>query len=393
MDLHPEGLVLIRMAYCAFMCVGLVAGAAPALGAQHPFARPRLAAAADTNSWEAYFDLGVALLRRRPDEAEAAFYWASRLNPERAEPLFGRWVAFHLLDQKRWTDYLDEREKVRSAPDVLAHDSLRLAAMARNPFVHRGLEIILYDELPGRWRQDDLSLGWIAYAKPDFPDALRHFARAVRHDPRRYARVRALRAQAFVAQRQFDSAQAEMLALAAELERRDAERTVAAYESKEFLHYASGLLYAIRGQPEQAREALRSAVVENLAFYPAQLWLGDLALNGGDPAAAAHDYEEALVVGSKDAVLQYHYGLALAGLGRHQEAAAALRRAVELEAWYAAPWLELGRALERTGDAGAARGAYETYVGRAPRAAQGVDVARSRLATLSERAGTSSGHP
>lgn len=360
----------------------VVVAAAPLL-AQRPFARPRLAASADTNSWEAYFDHGVEVLRRRADEAEASFYWASRLDPTRAEPLFARWVAFHLLDQKRWTDYLDGDEKVLAKPEVVAHDSLRLAAMARNPFVHRGLEIILYDELPGYWRRDDLTQGWIAYARPDYPAALRHFDRAVRRDPRRYAWLRALRAQVFVAQRQYDSAQAEMSTLRAELARRDAQRTIVAYESKELLDYAIGLLYAIQGQPERAQEALQSALVENLAFHPAQLTLGDMALNSRDAAAAAKQYEDGLVAGSQDAVLQYHYGLALATLGRDADAVAALRRAVALEAWYPAPWLGLGRVLERTGDTAGARAAYETFVARAPRsAAQELGFARGRLAAM-----------
>src|ERR1041384_1762718 len=51
--------------------------------------RPALRAAADTNDWEACFDAGVAKLRREPAEAEAAFYWASRPPPPRAEPLSG----------------------------------------------------------------------------------------------------------------------------------------------------------------------------------------------------------------------------------------------------------------------------------------------------------------
>lgn len=90
--------------------------------------RPKLAAAADTNDWGQYFDLGVEMINRRNGDFAAAFYWAARLNPERAEPQFARWVAFHRSDYHRWTRYLERDPRVLRDPAVLSADSLRLRA-------------------------------------------------------------------------------------------------------------------------------------------------------------------------------------------------------------------------------------------------------------------------
>lgn len=56
-------------------------------GAQKVPKRPKLFAGADTNSWYAYYQLGVQSLDKRPEQADAAFYWAMRLNPTVPEPM------------------------------------------------------------------------------------------------------------------------------------------------------------------------------------------------------------------------------------------------------------------------------------------------------------------
>ncbi|HEX6058143.1 MAG TPA: tetratricopeptide repeat protein [Gemmatimonadaceae bacterium] len=360
------------------------------LDARDVFPRPELARDADPNDWGAYYDLGVEQLRkRRPERAEPAFYWASRLNPERAEPYFARWVAFHLRDQKRWMGYLDGREKELSKPEVIAMDSVRLRAMIRNPFVYRGLELILWDEMPGRFGRDTYTRGWLAYSVPDFPAAARLFGSAIDVDPEGRAWARMLRAQVFVSLQQYDSALAELETLRAVLEARDAARLVLAYESREYLHYAIGILEAVQRRPDRAREAMARALTDNLGFFPAHQFLGDLALAANDGAEALREYEAALAIGADDPLLRYRQGLALVRLGRRGEGAEAFRAAIAQEPNWAAPWLELGRVLERTGDEAGARAAYRGFVARAPAAdARGVTFARGRLAALEAPPGT-----
>jgi hypothetical protein len=78
--------------FAAFVGLGLLLTALDPvpLTAQHEPPRPQLPRGADPNDWEAYFDLGDARFQRAPREAAAAFYWASRLDPTRSEPLFAR---------------------------------------------------------------------------------------------------------------------------------------------------------------------------------------------------------------------------------------------------------------------------------------------------------------
>src|SRR5262245_63981256 len=73
--------------------------------AQNP-KRPSVPRGADPNDWEAYYDLGIELLQNdRGGPAEAAFLWASRLRPDRAEPLYARWIAFWVRTAKRSTSF------------------------------------------------------------------------------------------------------------------------------------------------------------------------------------------------------------------------------------------------------------------------------------------------
>ncbi len=331
------------------------------------FPRPKLSERADTNNWEAYFDRGRELLAKQPSRAEAAFYWAARINPERAEPLFARWVAFHMRDVGRFESYIQDDERVRRDPRVLAMDSLRFLSLIRNPFVHRGLEAMLWDRLPGFWGQDYVTKGWLAYATLDFPTALQYLGRSLSNKPKDIPRNRWIlftRAQAFVQLHLLDSALAQMLRLREEAQLQEQREKVVLYESKEVVDYAIARLQAARGNMGAAREFLGNALVENLAFYPAQLFLGDYAMAQRQWDDALRAYEDALASGARDAVLYYHHARALLVLNRPKEALASLQKAIELEPYYAEPWLQLARILEG-GDPAAARVAYQRFLERA----------------------------
>ena len=368
------------------LAIAAILTAAPA-GGQSRNVRPKLAAAADTNSWESYYDAGVDRLRlNQPHAAEEYFYWAARLDPQRAEPLFARWVAFHLGDRRRWEDYLADKRSVLTDSEVVRHDRLRYAAALRNPFVPETLEMYLFISQDGVFGHDAYTRGWIAYAGNDFHVALSAFGDVGRRDEGLYRSARHMRTELFVNLRQYDSASAELTALRALIDRHERDRLVREYESREMLEYARGLLFAVRGMPDSARATLQAAVVENVAFYPAHLWLGDLALNDGDAAAAVAEYEQAVALEPADPVLQYHYGIALAGVGRYAESTTVLRSATGLAPDYASPYLQLGQTLELAGDTTAARAAYGSYVARAPRgSAAAVAKARERLAALGTR--------
>lgn len=366
--------------------VSFVTCACPALAHaqwQGPPERPDLPASADHNDWSAYYDRGVALLRGDPARSEAAFYWASEIAPDRAEPLFARWVAFQNRDQRRFLAYLDDDRKTLADPAVRAADSLRLRAMIRNPFVHRGLEIALYDQMGGSWGYDDFSRGLLAYAQPDFPSAAALLGRAIKSDQKGYLWQRLMLAQAFVAMANYDSALAEVQTIRTALDRRDAKKLVVVYDSREFLDYSIALLESARGNAAAARDGLGRALLENPGFYAAHLMLGDDAYARRNDTTAIGEYEAALLIEPHDAVLQYHYARSLTRAGRLADAARALKTAVDLEPYYAAPWLDLGRVLARTNDAAGARGAFSTFIDRAPRSDQAdIRAAREALTSL-----------
>ena len=81
--------------------------------------RPSLPAAADSNDWEAYYDAGVEWLNNREHaNAEAAFYWSSRLNPRRAEPFYARYATAWARDVQRFSRYLQHEPGKPLPPEV-----------------------------------------------------------------------------------------------------------------------------------------------------------------------------------------------------------------------------------------------------------------------------------
>ncbi len=355
--------------------------------------RPRLSSAADTNDWEAYFDYGVSRLRSDPRGAERAFYWAARLEPSRAEPLYGRWVAYWMRFPGWFEEYVDERPRALQSPNVIQVDSLYQRALFRNPLTPRTLHILLYDQLPGRWGRDPLTQAVLDYGAGKFDAAAAAFGKLVRDDPLKRYRVRYWQALSFTAMQRYDSAASEVTALLEELRRRDEKRLTYWYESKELLEYSLGLLELARGNREAARAAMQRALLENLAFYPAHAALGDVALGGGDRASGLSEYAQAVELGGDDAGVRYRYAQVLAGAGRNEEAEQQLRKVIALEPLFAPPYFTLGTVLEPRGLPQQALAAYRDYVQRAPSLAPLVPRAQARMAALKGPKADSGGAP
>lgn len=344
----------------------LVLAVTPAAAQERIPERPRLPRGADPNSWESYFDLGMRLVPRMYTQAEAAFYWASRLDPSRAEPLYGRWATFHLNDIRRFELYLKEDERVLGSRDVLRADSLRWLAYRRNPFVHRGMDLVLIDQLPGRWGDDQATRAVIFYGEGNFARAAELFGRVAGHSPR-YAFWAVL---ANVSARRFPEATVHLDSLLARTRREESRRLVRPDESKEMYEYALGLLHLARNNRAEATAAMNRALLENLAFYPARMQLAEMALNERRVADAVNELQQAAEIAPEDGYLQFRLGEALLLAGKPAEALTALRSASRLEPYYAVVDLLLGSALDRTGDTSAAKEAYTRYLSRAPLSAR-----------------------
>lgn len=358
--------------------VFLIAGTAAAQPA-----RPDLPRGADPNDWEAYFELGDRSFQRDPRQAAAAFYWASRLDPSRAEPFFARWAAYFGSDQGTWIAYLNEDEQILRRPNVIANDSLLLWAYRRNPFVHRGLEVGLFAMLGRRLRWGDATTAFMDYGEGEFTRAADRFGRVIRGNPGANVRFRHWRALSFVGAGQLDSAAAEITELLRVLRETDAERLTYYYESKAGYEYALGLLHESANHPAEARRAFERALEEDLTMYPARSGLARLALRERKSADAVEHLAQAVEIAPEDALMHFEYANALMAANRRDDAIPHYRRAIELEPFYAAPYLRLGIALQNAGEAEQAASAYRAFLVRAPlRQQQEIRRAQELLAQL-----------
>jgi tetratricopeptide (TPR) repeat protein len=362
------------------------AAAAPAV-AQDPALpeRPALPRGADPNDWESYFELGNHVFSRVPRQASAAYYWASRLDPTRAEPLFARWASFFAGYDGLFLHYVTGDNAVHSRPDVLANDSLVMRAYRRNPFVHRGMEVGLYTQIHQRlfWNGELGAL--MEYGEGDFARAAQRFGR-MRDNPERGTQYRHWRALSLVGAGQADSAIAELTDLLRVLREGDARRLRSFYESKALHEYALGMLHEAANRPDEARRAFERALEEDFSFYPARASLARLSLrerNEAATAAAVSQLAEAVAIAPEDGVMHYEYANALLASGNAEQAIVQYRRAIELEPYFADPYLRLGLALQGTGQNEAAAWTYRAYLERAPRRqTREIQFAEQRLAQL-----------
>lgn len=344
----------------------IVAGVAQTVsaGAQ---ARPRLPAAADTNDWNAYYDRGVELLRGNPAAADEMFRWAARLDPSRPEPLYARWVAFHLRDKYRFMRYLraDAAHPLRD-PLVLAADSLQLRALALNPFFNCALLAAAFAQLPGGWSRDPYTHAFLEYAYGRLDQAETELAEVIRTS-RDKTSARHTRALILANLRRYDEARVELDSVVAALRSNEERRAMPVYESKDLLMYSIGLLYLVQNRYAEAREAFAQAVVEDASQWYAHRGLA-LTLRTEDRAAEAlGEFRTALELAGDEPMLIAEYADALTLTGDHPAAAAQLSRLVRVAPDWAAAWLALGDARLRAGDAAAANEAFTMYLARARR--------------------------
>jgi tetratricopeptide (TPR) repeat protein len=333
-------------------------------------ARPNVARGGDPNDWESYFELGDREFRRNPRQAIAAFYWASRLDPTRAEPLLARWAAYFGNDEGSWVGYLTEEAEILRRTAVIQNDSLRLWAYRRNPFVHRGLEVGLYTMLGRRLQWTDAMPAFVEYGEGDFGRAAQRFGALVRSNPGRNVRFRHWRALSFVGAGQLDSAAAEITELLRVLRQTDSQRLAYYYESKAMYEYALGMLHETGNRPAEARRAFERALEEDLSMYPARAGLARLALRSRNPAEALEHLGQAVEIAPDDAVMHLEYANALMAANRGADAIPHYQQVIAMEPYYADTYFRLGVALQNSGQGEGALAAYRAYLERAPRRQQ-----------------------
>jgi len=377
---------LVRWAMCGALVVSPVA-------AQEP-TRPSLPAGADTNDWTSYYSYGLLKVTQDPRAAGAAFYWASRLDPTVPEPLYARWVAFWGADPDRLIRYARGDRGVEASRDVQANDSLMARAMLRDPFFHRGLEFRVFEKaVTGRtssvWvgidSKDALTRAWSAYLRGEMRLAATELGKALadRRTGSDTTVARLLLARVLYLSSAYDSAASEMSRVVEGMRAKEKKKLGFYYQSKAHLEYAVGLAYARAGEHEKARDAYSRALTEDLSFFMAHARLAEEAMALGDTAGALLEHGLAVQISERDVYARYAYGTALLQARQYRDAVEQLRRAVELEPWFAASYAKLALAQELLGQYPDAVTHYKRFVELAPRTADDqITFARSRIEEL-----------
>lgn len=356
--------------------------------------RPKMDAGRDTNAAAAYYWWGLGAMRTSPRAAQDAFYWASRLDPAWADPLYAQRIAFHLSDLERFWKYITGTRYVLKHPETKRVDSLLYRAMLRDPFFFRRHDKMLIDRLieeltdgrGGLMGGAPGFLAWVAYSDTRFHEAVAHYAKAIQKEPEDYE-LHADRARAFYLMGRFDSTVAEMNRALEGYRKEDDKDLVVLYESKAMYEYSIANAYIQAGRLEEAREALGRALTEDLSFYVAHWRLAALSLAAGDTATAVSEYELAVQLNTDDAPLRAEYGAVLTRLGKADQAEPHLLRAIELEPWYARPYVLLAEAYDVQGKTAQAVEYYQRFLAHASNNDALRPPAQSRLSALGDGGG------
>ena len=370
-----------------------------------PAERPRLRDGADTNDARAYFNAGLAAFSKHAEEAAAAFYWAARINPAWGEALYARRAALLMMDPQMLKGVMEGNRRTLESSEMRRLDSLQFRALMLSPFLHRQLDrplfiayfrkTILYDN--GGDLSVDLDYAiekylresgpgmraYLAYGDGDFPWALKQYAHAA-SSAKDKAAVRLNRASIFGLLGNADSAVVQYQLALDELRNRDKKDLVIFYNSKALAEYSIAVLQEGEGNSAAARDSYGRALQEDLAYYPAHMRLGLLALGVRDTATALSELALAAQLAPDEPHVRYLQGYALIGVGHYDEAVAELRRAIALEPFYALPYLWLGRVLEQLKKGEEALAAYEQFLDRSSRTDPQRELATSKLDDLKE---------
>ena len=349
--------------------------------------RPKFPVGVDTNNAQVYYDLGLEKLDRDPDLAADAFYWAARINPTMADAYYARRCALLLSDKYRFQRYYQGDRRTIQSDDVKRIDSLYYYSLTINPFLYRKLDLRLYnafisnfaDEVARRnngvsanevqyevqrWLNDGAPpsfRAWQAYGDGRFTDALRYYADAIKQAKQK-AEYRADRGRLLFQLNQADSALVELTQAVDEMRKIDKKDLVFVYSSKALYEHSIGLVQERLGNSAAAKEAFGRALQEDLSYFPAHVQLGYLALEAKDTTTALSEMDLAIQIRGDDPMLRYAYGYSLAVSGKYQDAEVQLRKAIELDPVFAAPYNELGEVLDGEGKVSDALAQYRSFL-------------------------------
>ncbi len=366
--------------------------------------RPRLEAGADTNDAHAYYNHGLARFERYTEEAAEAFYWAARINPAWGEPLYARRAALLMKDQRILRLVMEGNRRTLESADMRRLDSLQFRALMLSPFLYRQLDrpmFVAYIKNANGVRRGETSpdldfaintylrsageamRGWLSYSEGNFAAALEQYAGAMA-STRDKAPLLLDRARIYSMRGQVDHATEEFNLALEEMRKKDQKDLVIFYNSKALVEYSIAVLLEGAGNTQGAREAYGRALQEDLAYFPAHMRLGLLALGLKDSATALSESALAAELAPAEPHIRYVNGFVLAATGRYAEAVGELTKATELEPFYALPYLRVGQVSEQLGKGKEAAVAYENFLKYAAKSDIQRPYAEERLAEIKE---------
>ena len=375
--------------------------------AQEPEERPELPRGADPASAQAYYDEGVTVLRRDPRRAEVLFRWASRLDPEWAEPYEGRRAALMIAQQRNLPEYFRVSRRVSA---FRLADSLRAQASMRNPLQLRPFEgevvqaavrataraldptetldpTELEFMIEQSYRGNLEMRAMLAYSNNELPYALELYGEAVeRGDSISRGFLLSDRAHVLAAAGRYEEARAEYDSALAALRKLD-EEIIYVYLSKALQLYSMGLMAELLENPKQARDDYNRALEEDLSFHPAHVALARLSLAEGDTTSALFSYRMAADLAPDDPTIRMKVAGLLVATGDPAGAQGEVEAAIAANPYYAPPRLVLGALAERGGRTADAIAEYERYLELAPRSERNRAPIQNRVAALKAAAG------
>jgi tetratricopeptide (TPR) repeat protein len=227
----------------------------------------------------------------------------------------------------------------------------------------------------------------MAYADGDFNRALVHYEQAL-GAAREKAGIRLARGRIFGMRGEVDSARRELTLALDELRKQDEKELVLVYNSKAMAEFSIAVLREGAGDADGARESYAQALQEDLAYYPAHLRMGLLALGRKDTTTAVSELALAAEIAAEEPHVRYVNGYVLAVAGKLPEAAAELEKTVGLEPFYALPWLRLGQVYELMGKGPEALRSYTTFLERASQKDGQREHAAARIAEIKDILGS-----
>jgi tetratricopeptide (TPR) repeat protein len=363
-----------------------------------PMSRPKLRDVTDTNDAHAYYNAGLSNFRNDPFYAGAAFYWAARIDPGWGDPLYARKAAILAQKQNLLAAMMNGSSRRSRSKELQALDSLQARALMLNPFMFRRLDEQLFTTyLTGGDRTANLSFeistwmaqappatrGWYAYSLGQFDRALKFYADAIDRE-REKAWLHLERARILGMRNDVDNAVSEFTLALDELRKKDDKSLVVLYDSKAQAEFSMAVLLEGDGKTDLAREAYGRALQEDLAYYPAHMRLGLLALGQGDTTVAVSELALAAQIATGEPFIRYMNGYVLGAANKPEEAIVELKKAIELEPYYALPNLVLGTQYEVLGKGPEALAAYERFLATASKQAPQRTFAEKRIEDIKE---------